>query len=216
MNITIEEINNSIKEIFKEAQILSSNSVYEKIQDSDNLKLVIFFNKMFEEKSSVLYTKLIFIVNKEKTQLVENTFSYLYDINCVYQKISFEDIIDFGKKVKNVFDNKKFGRNLTILSEFVGKPAFLINNWFQKNDVTGFSVFNVKYGPKMYIMPCKSLFFSFDINIDNTTNIEFIIRKENEKKFSFSFKIYDKTITIEKTDLDDLVETIGDTLKNNL
>lgn len=216
MNITIEEINNSIKDIFKEAEILSSNSVYEKIEGSDNLKLVIFFNKMFEEKSSVLYTKIIFIVNKEKTQLVENSFSYLYDINCIYQKMNFVDINDFEKKIRNIFDKKKFGRNLTILSEFVEKPAFLINNWFQKNDITEYSIFNVKYGPKMYIMPCKSLFFSFNINIDNTTDIEFIIRKEDKLKFSFSFKIYDKTITVEKNDLDDLIETIGNTLKNNL
>ena len=46
MIITIEDISNSIKEIFKDAEILSTDTVYEKIDDSENLKLVIFFNKI--------------------------------------------------------------------------------------------------------------------------------------------------------------------------
>lgn len=215
MIITIEDISNSIKEIFKDAEILSTDTIYEKIDDSENLKLIVFFNKMVD-KTLVIYTKFIFIVNKEKTQLVNNSFSYLYDVNCVYHKKNFEDIEDFKKNAKNIFDNKEFGINTKVLSQFVENPAFLINDWFEKNDVTNLSVFSVTYSPKIHVMPCKSLFFSFNININNTNDVELIIRKENSNQFNFSFRIFDKTISINKNDLNTLVETVGDTLKNNL
>ena len=74
MNISIKEIETSIKEILYDSDVLNTESVYEKIENSDDLKLVIFFNKLFSEDNSILYTKLIFKVNQEKTNLVKNSF----------------------------------------------------------------------------------------------------------------------------------------------
>lgn len=216
MNISIEEISNAFKDEFKDADVLFTDHVYEKIENSDNLKLVIFINKLFEKNISVLYTKFIFVVDSEKKYLVNNSFSYLYDINCVYNQENFEDIEDFKNRIRKIYDDKKFGDNLKILSKFIESPSFLINEWLEDNDVTNISIVNVEYNPKIHIIPCKSLFFSFNLNINNTENVELIIKKENDNVFVLDFKIYDKTISVEKQNLSTLVETIGDTLKNNI
>ena len=42
------------------------------------------------------------------------------------------------------------------------------------------------------------------------------ITKEKDNLFKFSFKIYDKFVNFEKDNLNTLIETIGDTLKNNI
>ena len=81
MEITIKEIESSIKKVFNGAEILNTESVYESINDSGNLKLIIFLNKLLDKTISVLYTKLIFIVNDDKSKLINNSFLYLYDIN---------------------------------------------------------------------------------------------------------------------------------------
>lgn len=214
MEISIKEIETTIKEILYDSEVLNTDSVYEQIEDSDDLKLIIFFNKLFSENSSILYTKLIFKVNKEKTKLVNNSFMYLYDINCIYNNVNFNNLKDFKNKFSTILKEEDFGKDLKILSQFIEKPAFLLNEWFKKNNVD-LNISNVKYDPKIYIIPCKSLFFSFIININNT-DIEMTITKEKDDLFKYSFKIYDKFVNFEKNNLNTLIETIGDTLKTNI
>ena len=57
----------------------------------------------------------------------------------------------FETKLKNIFTKNKFGNNIDILSKFIEKPAFLINEWFSNNDVSAISIFGLKYEPKIYI-----------------------------------------------------------------
>ena len=214
MNITIEEVEKTIKTVLGDSDILNTSSVYEHIKGEDNKqKLVIFFNKIFGDHDSILYTKMIFITDIEKVNLVDNTFLYLYDINCQYNNVDFEDLEELEKKLEDIIQKAKFGPNLKILSEFIEKPSFLINDWLKEHKVNNFSVSSIKYNPKTHIVPCKSLFFSFDIEI-NGLSISLNITKENT--FNYSFMINNETIVIEKNDLRTLVETIGDTLKNNI
>ena len=214
MEITIKEIEDSIKKIFADDKVLNTDSVYEHIEDSDNLKLVIFINKLFAE-NSVLYTKLIFVVDSCKKKLVNNSFLYLYDINCQYTSVDFSDTDDFEKKLKKIISKEKFGNNLKTLSKFIETPAFLINEWLKENNVDNINVSNVKYDPKMFVMPCKSLSFSFLITINNI-NIDFNIKKENNEIYVYTFGINDDIINIEKPNLKTLVATIGTALKNNI
>ncbi|NPV12856.1 MAG: hypothetical protein HPY57_13880 [Ignavibacteria bacterium] len=213
MEITIKNIEKSIKKILGDSDILNSDSVYEHIDGSDNLKLVIFINKMFGE-NTILYTKLIFKVNNGKTKLINNSFLYLYDINCQYVNVDFSDINDFEKKLKSIFHNNKFGPDLKILSDFIEKPAFLINDWFKKNHINEINVSNVKYEPKAYIIPCKSLFFPFIISANNI-DIPFSIKKEHSE-YMLSFQINSETINVELNNLKNLIQNIGITIKNKL
>ena len=215
MRITIEEINKVIKDILSDSKILGTDNVYEKIESSDDLKLVLFFNKLYYKETVCLYTKLIFVVDSQKTHLTKNSFMYLYDVNCIYHNIDFEDIEDFKKKIKRIFGKEKFGENIKILSKFIESPAMLINDWFAKNDVSDISVFGFTYEPKIKIVPCKSLFFNFNIDVNHSHKIDLILSKDKDN-FKYEFKFVDNVITVEKRTLKDMVETIADTLKNNV
>ena len=103
MDISIREIEKSIIKIFGKSDVLSTDSVYESIKDSDNLKLVISLNKMFIEDISIIHNKLIFVVNPEKTKIVKNSFLYLYELNCKYVSVEFNDLQDFENKLKDKF-----------------------------------------------------------------------------------------------------------------
>lgn len=214
MEITIKDIEKSIKKVLGNFDVLNTDSVYEHINGSDDLKLVIFINKLFG-KSVVLYTKLIFKVNSSKTKLVSESFLYLYDINCQYVNVDFSDTNDFEKKLRSIFEKNKFGSDLKILSDFIEKPAFLINEWFKENYINEISISNVKYEPKVYVMPCKSLFFPFIISANNI-DIQFSIRKEHLSEYVLSFKINNETENIELTNLKNLIQNIGMTIKNKL
>lgn len=215
MEISIKEIEDSIKKVFTDADVLNTDSVYEKINGTDDLKLVIFINKLFDVEVSVLYTKLIFVVDGSKKKLKNNSFLYLYDINCKYTSVEFSDTTDFEKKLKSIIENKKFGRDLKALSRFIESPAMMINEWLKENRINEINILNVKYNPKMYIMPCKSLSFSFVINANNV-DINFSITKENNENYEFSFIINGETVTESKPNLKTLVPTIGTILKNKL
>lgn len=211
----IKEVEKVIKEVLGNADILNTENVYEKIEGSDNLKLVIFFNKLFHQKHSVLYTKLIFVTNPSKTEIVQNSFLYLYDINCIYNNVDFTDTTDLKNRLKNIFQKELFGPNLKVLTQFIEKPAFLINEWLKENKIPEINVTNVQYKPKMFILPCKSLFFSFILSVNNT-KVELTITKEGENQFNLAFNILNNIINIEKSNLKSLIQTIGETLKNNI
>lgn len=211
----IKEVEKVIKEVLGNADILNTENVYEKIKGSDNLKLVIFFNKLFHQKHSVLYTKLIFVTNPSKTEIVQNSFLYLYDINCIYNNVDFTDTTDLKNRLKNIFQKELFGPNLKVLTQFIEKPSFLINEWLKENKIPEINVTNVQYKPKMFILPCKSLFFSFLLSVNNT-EVELTITKEGENQFNLAFNILNNIINIEKSNLKSLIQTIGETLKNNI
>jgi len=215
MEITIKEIEDSLKNIFENSDVLNTDSVYEHIDDSENLKLVIFINKLFGEKENILYTKFIFTVDNSKKKLVNNSILYLYDINCKYVSVDFSDLDDFEKKIKKIFKNKRFGNDLIFLSDFIKNPAILINDWFSKHLVKNINIMSIKYNPDMYVMSCKSLHFTFIINVNNM-DVEFTLTKENNENYFFTFIINDETITINKSNLKNMDDTIGSTLKNKL
>jgi len=214
MEITIKDIESSIKKVFGDSDVLNTDSVYEHIENSDDLKLVIFINKMFGE-STILYTKFIFKVNSGKTKLTTNSFMYLFDINCQYVSVDFNDTTDLEKKLKNIIEKEKFGNDLKILNNFIGKPAFLINKWLKENHINEVNISNVKYEPKAYIMPCKSLFFPFIITANNI-EIPFNIKKEKNESYILSFQINNKTVNTELSNLKNMIQTIGSTIKNKL
>jgi hypothetical protein len=212
--ITIKEINDSLKNIIGDSEVLSVDDVYEKIDGSEDLKLVIFLNNLLKPEISIFYTKLIFICNSDKTELVDNNFMYLYDINCQYRKVDFEDVADFEMKLNNIINKNDFGPDIKLLSVFMKSPAFFINQWFEKQDVVDIVVLNFTYQPKIYVIPCKSLFFTFDLDVNNN-NIELTIKKE-ENDYIYNFNINTKHMEMIKPNLNSIVETIGTVLKNNL
>ena len=214
--ITVADLVNKIKTVFDTTKVLSVDTVYEHIENSEELKLVIFMNKILYEDVNVLYTKLIFITDANKTNVTKNYFTYLFDINCEYHRVEFTDVEDMSNKITEVFKSNNFGENLKILSKFIKSPATLLNEWFSENDVKGLSVIGFKYEPKIKIQPCKSLFFSFVIDLNNNQNVSLEITKESDKVFVLKFNVFDKFYTVEQPNLNTLVQVVGETLKNKI
>lgn len=216
MAILLSDLEQNIDKIFNTSKVLSVNSVWEKSNNSSDWKLVIFLNKILYDDIYVIYTKLIFIADENKTKLTKNFFSYLYDINCEWVRVDFDDLDDAMLKIKNIFEEKNFGKDIKVLSEFMKSPAVLINEWLGKNEISDISVTGFNYEPKVKILPCKSLFFSFAIDLSNNTEIGLEIKKENEHKYFFKFQILDNYYTVEQENLNNLVSVIGETLKNKV
>lgn len=214
-NIIVGDLVNKIKEIFDETKALSVESVYEKIEGSNDLRLVISMNKILYDDINIIYTKIIFTCDNTKSKLTKSNFTYLYDINCEYHRLDFTTLEDFSNKITNIFKENKFGENIKILSKFIKSPSTLINKWFQENKITDISVINVKE-EKISIMPCKSTFFNFTIDLNNNKNIDLTISKEGDKEYVFKFKIFDNIYEDKQSDLKKLIEIIGDNLKNKI
>ena len=214
MNIRIAEVEEAFKEIFKEEDgvVSAIETVYEKSSDGDYLKLVICLQGLSTEDISIIHTKFIFKTDLEKRNIIENSFIYLYDINCVYHKIEFNSIIDMKKSIDDIIESNNFGEDIQILSDFIEAPAMFLNYYMKRAKITEYSVFDVEYEPKFKIVSCDKTTFDFKININNSYDIEFSIHK------------IDKDLTEDPEDIDtyklqfrfmDEIESVeSDTIKN--
>jgi hypothetical protein len=216
--ISIRKIEDAIKDVMRGNEIQFSDSVYE--EKKGVLRLIVFFNRLFTDTNVILYTKLLFVVDKEKEYLEPNSqgqnfFKYLYDINCRYDMKVIDDVNDFKTQWSKIISENKFGQNIKILSEFIKQPSFIVNEWLGENNVKDVSLTGFKYEPKIKVMPCKSLSFHFVMNVNNSEEVEMYVKKEGKDDFIITFVINGESKDIETTELDDLVKTIGETLKEN-
>ena len=74
----ISEIENTIKEVFKEEEgvIKSVDTVYEKTEDGEFLNLVISIHKLAIEDTLIIHTKFIFKKDIVKVNIMESSFNY--------------------------------------------------------------------------------------------------------------------------------------------
>jgi len=217
MNIKIAEIENMFKEFFdaEDGKVSSVETVYETPKDEDFLKLVISLHGLNTENSTIIHTKFIFKVDTGKKSLIENSFIYLYDINCIYHKIEFDNVIDLKEKIEDIINSGDFGEDIQILSDFIEAPAMFLNYYMKRAKITDYSVFDVEYSPKFKTTPCHQTTFDFKANINNNYNIELSIWKieadseEEMDKYKFQFKFMDEIKTIETDTLNNIHYFIG-------
>jgi hypothetical protein len=217
MAISIFELEKTLKTILNDASIQSSDNVYEKIDNG--YRLVIDLKNLFWERTNIIYTKLIFYTDENKSYLIPNKnnefkFKYLYDLNCDYKLHIFNNLNEFEKMFLDIIKKNKFGDNLKILSNFIKSPGSLINNWFNDNNIRNISVYDIKLDERYDILPCKRLFFNFIINLNNQMNINLTLKKEDNTNYIYDFKIYDDTIEVDRPNLSTLIQTIGETIKS--
>lgn len=214
----VSEIKILFKEIFEEEKglVKTVDTVYEKSKDEDFLKLVISIHDLQVQDTLIIHTKFIFKTNLEKNEILDNSFIYLYDINCIYRTVKFNDTFDLEKKIKEIINSNKFGKDIQTLSEFIDTPGLLISHYFKLNNIENFSIGNVNYDPKFKIRPCYQTTFDFDINVvndNNDYNFDLTISKEkgvDDKKFyRFIFKLLDKTETVDIDELTNIHFLIG-------
>jgi hypothetical protein len=217
MNIKISEIENMFKEVFNEEKglVASVETLYETPKGEDFLKLVISLHGLNTEDATIIHTKFIFKVDTGKRHLIDNSFIYLYDINCVYHKIEFDNVIDLQEKIEDITQSNDFGEDIQILSDFIEAPAMFLNYYMKRAKITDYSVFEVDYEPKFKTTPCDKTTFDFKININNNYDIELSIwkieaRKDDEMdKYKFQFRFMDEIKTVETDTLNNIHYFIG-------
>ena len=209
--MSIQEIDLLIKEIFSDdkGMVKSVESVFEK--DKDAYKLVISIHQLTLEDSIIIHTKFVFRCDLEKVNIIEKSFNYLYDINCIYHKIVFDGISDLKNKIMRIIDSNKFGKDLQIISEFIDTPVRLLNNYFDENNIRKYNVVEVRYEPKFKIQPCNETTFDFDINVSGHDISLSIYKKPLEDKniYKFCFKIMDIHENVEVNELTNMHFLIG-------
>jgi hypothetical protein len=214
MNIKISEIEEIFKEVFDEENgvVTSVDTVYETPDEEDYLKLIISIHGLSVEDISIIHTKFIFKVDSEKRNIIDNSFIYLFDINCVYHKMEFTNVIELKQKIEDIIESNNFGQDMQILSDFIEAPAMFINYYMRRAKITDYSIFDVEYQPKFKTTPCDKTTFDFKININNNYNMDLSIYKidrpsddeeDNVDTYKFQFKFMDEILTVE-----------SDTLKN--
>ena len=217
MNIKISEIEEVFKEVFDEEKgvVNTIETIYEMSNQEDFLKLVISVHGLATEDTSIIHTKFIFKTDLEKRNIIDNSFIYLYDINCVYHKIEFSTIIDLKKKIEDIVESKNFGEDLQILSDFIEAPAMFLNYYMKRAKITDYSIFDVEYEPKFKTTPCDKTTFDFKININDNYHMELSISKidadEKDEKdtYRYQFRFMDEIETVEADTLKNLHYFIG-------
>lgn len=214
--VRLADIEDLIKEIFEEGEgkVSSVDSIFEKIDDQTN-KLVISMHHVSMGETIIMHTKFIFKTDMEKRWVIEDSFIYLYDINCTYHRIEFENKLDLKNKIKDIIESNDFGKDLQILSDFIEAPAMFLNYYMKKNNITDYSIFDVTYDPKFKTISCDKMTFDFDINVNNSYTIKLSIKKveaENEDEvdvYKFHFSLLDSNRTVETDTLKNIHFTIG-------
>jgi len=209
MKIKISEIEQAFKEVFEEEEgvVKSVETVYELSEDEDFYKLVISIHGLSVEDSSIIHTKFIFKSDLEKRYIIEESFLYLYDINCVYHRIDFDNIIDMKQKIEDIIESRNFGEDLQILSDFIEAPAMFLNYYMRREKITDYSIFDVKYEPKFKTTPCDKTTFDFEVDVNNNYKMDVSVSKvdretdEEQDKYKFQFKFMDDIQTVESDTL---------------
>jgi hypothetical protein len=221
MDIKISEVEEVFLELFEKNEdvvVSSVESLYETPEDGDFLKLVITLHGLSSEDISIIHTKFIFKTDTNRVNLAENSFIYLYELNCVYHKIEFENIVDLKKKIEDIIDSNDFGQDLQILSDFIEAPSMFLNYYMRRADITDYSIFEVEYEPKFKHTPCDKTTFDFKLNINNQYDMELSIRKmeksseEDVDKYKYQFRFMDEIETFETDTLKNMHFFIGDNI----
>lgn len=210
--ITVKEIEQAIREIFDNSRVRSVATTFEKDKDSDFQRLIISLHNLEFEDTIVIHTKLVFKCDMEKSELKDNSFNYLYDLNCIYRTIKFKDLVDFKEKLVKIINKNQFGADVRNLSEFLIGPAKKINEYFKKNQITDYSAFTVEYDPKFKIIPCQYINFDFSINLNNIYDIKLNVSKKDDETYKLQFKYLDTIKTVEQDNLKELSVIVGSTL----
>lgn len=212
----ISKIEDIFKEVFNEEKglVKSVDTVYEKTNDNESYKLVISIHDIKTEDNNIIHTKFIFKTDLNKTKIVENSFIYLYDINCKYRKVEFLNDISLKNKLLDIIESNDFGKDITILSNFIEAPSMFINYYLKKSKITKYSVFDVIYEPKFKIQPCKRTTFDFKININNSYDIDISISKIDDIKIYYKFyiKLLDDYIVDEVDNINNIQNIIGSSI----
>lgn len=215
--IRIAEIEQTFKDIFEEEGLVQSiETVYELSENEEFYKLVISTHGLSIEDTLIIHTKFIFKVDTDKRNIIDNSFIYLYDINCNYHKVDFRNIVDLKNKIEDIIESNDFGEDIQILSDFIEAPAMFLNYYMRRAKITEYSIFDVKYEPKFKTTACDKTTFDFEVDVNNNYKFNVSIYKidrpsddEENDTYRYQFKFMDDMETVEVDSLRNIHFLIG-------
>lgn len=216
--MNISEVEQTFKDIFEEEEglVQSVDTVYELSEDEDFYKLVISIHGISFQDTLIIHTKFIFKADLQKRNIIDKSFIYLYDINCVYHKLDFDNPVDLKGKIEKILETNDFGEDIKILSDFIAAPAMFLNHYMRRAKITEYSIFDVKYDPKFKTTPCDKVTFDFEIDINNNYTIEVSVHKidqpsdsDDSDVYKFQFKFMDEIKTFDSDTINNIHYMIG-------
>jgi len=215
--VTISEVEQTFKDLFQDekGKVSAVETVYEQSKDKKFYKLVISIHGISIEDTLIIHTKFIFKTDLDKKNIIDNSFIYLYDINCVYDKIDFKNEIDLKTKIDDIISSNDFGQDIQILSDFIEAPGMFLNYYMRRSKITDYSIFDVEYQPKFKTVPCENITFDFKINVNDNYKIDLSISKKEKDEdrdydtYIFQFQFLDEYSTVENDTLKNIHFTIG-------
>lgn len=198
----------TILDFFSDSHVRNTKSVWEKSQDGNSWKWVLTLHNLNWGDTVIIFTKFILKTDSTKAELLNQQFSYLYDLNCKYRYVNFKDEQDLHNKLHTIVLKAQFGEDIQKLSHFIENPTMRLNDELAKQGITDYTVFDLSYTPKINVVPCKLAAFDFQFDINNVYQIELNIRKENNSNYVFHFKLDDETNSVEVSDLSRIEEII--------
>jgi hypothetical protein len=213
---TWTELQERINIIFDTTRIQKMDSVMEK--DKNGWNWILTFHRIETETTKILHTKFIFKLDEKKTKLRASHFLYLYDLNCKYHVIRFNDLTEMDTKIRRILlqPNEYFGKNLAILNDFIISPAQAVNNYLYKKEITDLSIFAFDYAPEEIVVPCQKLELRFKFNVDNRHDVMLLIKKTEDAKYTLTFEHQEESEQVILDDLTNLVGAIGEYIKRTL
>lgn len=204
----LQEVKTRIFNALLDTNIQLKDEVFEEIPGGFRWVLSIHnININIEEDvlTSLLHTKFFVEVEKDRETLKENSLHYLYDINCQYRELPFENLNDLRDIISRIVRQSDFGEDILLLSNFLSQaPISSINNLLSKESIDDKSITSIHYNPKTKITPCEAFTADFDLTINN-----------GEDEISFSvFKVKDNSFTITYYHGTDIIEKNISTLEN--
>lgn len=208
----IENVKNCILEVLGETKLKSLDHVYE--QKGNQLKLIISIHNLNLIHDILIHTKLIFNVNEDKTEIEGNTLSYLYDLNCKYRLMKFDDEDSLKEILIDIFFDFKFGEDIKNLSTFLKSPARMVNEYLHLSDFKDNSVLTIDYQPRFNITKCSDYIMFFKVNMINDYEFDFNIKKE-ELNYIFNMSYNSETVEEETNTLKNSIPAIiGEYIKD--
>jgi hypothetical protein len=211
--MNFKEIEKLVFTIFKDTRVRKVDTVWEK-SDTGWMWILNIHNLTWEE-TIIIYTKFIFKFDEDK-KTSTGEFSFLYDLNCKYKSMSFENILDLENKINKIIEKRKFGPEIKVLSDMIISPALSINEWFSDRKIFGYSVYDFDYQPKFTILPCHKLSFDFKFSVNNTNEIELNVKKIEKERYVLTYKKGDDFHTQKEDDISDLIGIVANWIKSNI
>jgi hypothetical protein len=215
--LSLKQVDTILKSTFDNTRVQMLDSVYELSEDEKFYKLVFSIHSLDVEleddmNTIIVHTKFIFRTNLEKTELIEDSFWYLKDINCVYVKVPFNEEDQLSEELERIINEDNFGEDLKNISHFISEaPSSSINDFLNQSGVRDFSVTNVTYDPKIKMTPCEDITFDFEIDLNNGENVINLSIKKDEE-FKFYYYIEDTIEELSSSSVEQLPQIIGDHL----